>query len=255
MKLRELTSVAEFRVCERLQCEVWGEAAPEVTAASFRAAQHAGALVAGAFDGETLLGFVYGFPSYVGGRVGQHSHLLAVLPEARGRGVGQALKWFQRDWCLARGITHVTWTFDPVQAKNAKLNLEHLGVFVRHYEVDFYGALGGSLSGDLPTDRLIAEWPLEAEHVRALADGEKRPVATKPSHAGLVCGEDREPEILSVAEARRVWLELPLQVLPGTDFAHALRWRLALRKTMLPLLKNGYRASRFVAGGYVLERS
>ncbi len=253
MELRELTSIAELRACERVQCSVWDEAVPEVTAASFRAAQHAGALVAGAFEGEALLGFVYGFPSYVAGRVGQHSHLLAVLPEGRGRGVGQALKWFQRDWCLVRGVTHVTWTFDPLQAKNANLNLEHLGAFVQSYKVDFYGTLGGSLNGDLPTDRLVAEWPLEAEHIRDLAAGGKRPTAEKPSCAGLVCGEDGEPEVLPAGEEQRVWLELPPQISPATDFDHALRWRLALRKTALPLIENGYRATRFVAGGYVLE--
>lgn len=253
MELRELTSVAELRMCESVQRAVWGEPTPEVSAASFRAAQHAGALVAGAFAGETLLGFVYSFPSFVDGRVGQHSHLLAVLPEARGRGVGQALKWFQRDWCLVRGITHVTWTFDPIQAKNANLNLEHLGAFVQHYEVNFYGTLGGSLNGALPTDRLVAEWPLEAQHVQALAVGKKRPTVEKPSYAGLVSDEKDGPEILPATEARRVWLGLPPQISPGTDFDYALRWRLALRETMLPLIKNGYRATRFVGGGYLLE--
>ncbi len=253
MELRELTGVSELRAAEAVQCSVWGEAVPEVSAALFRAAQHAGALVAGVFAGETLLGFVYSFPSFVDGRVGQHSHLLAVLPEARGRGVGQALKWFQRDWCLARGVTHVTWTFDPVQAKNAKLNLEHLGAFVRHYEVNFYGTLGGSLNGALPTDRFVAEWSLESEPVQALAAEEKRQAVEKPSQAGLVCDEDGEPEILPVTGARRVWLELPPQISPVIDFDHALRWRTALRETMLPLIRNGYYATRFVDGGYVLE--
>ncbi len=256
--LRELKSVAELRGCEAVQCEVWGEPVPEVNVALFRATQHAGALVAGAFEGETLLGFVYGFPSYVEERVGQHSHLLAVLPEARGRGVGQALKWFQRDWCLTRGISQITWTFDPLRAKNANLNLEHLGAFVRHYEVDFYGTLGGALNGALPTDRLVAEWPLEAAHVRALAAGERRPTVEKPTHIGLVRGEDGAPQVFTVdapIDAPRVWLELPPQISPETDFAYALRWRLALREAMVPLLERGYRATRFVAGGYVLEKT
>ncbi len=254
--IRELQGVAELRHCEAVQCAVWGEPVPEVSATSFRAAQHAGALIAGAFAGETLLGFVYGFPSYVEGRVGQHSHLLAVLPEARGRGLGQALKWFQRDWCLGRGITHVTWTFDPVRAKNAKLNLEHLGAVAKHYEVDFYGALGGGLNGDLPSDRLVAEWPLTAEPVRMLAAGEKRPAVKKPFVSGLVRGEDDEPQITGEAvAARQVWLELPRQISPETDPEHALRWRLALREVMVPLLTSGYRVTRLVENGYVLGRN
>ena len=254
--IRELEGVAELRHCEAVQCAVWGEPVPEVSATSLRAAQHAGALIAGAFAGETLLGFVYGFPSYVAGRVGQHSHLLAVLPEARGRGLGQALKWFQRDWCLARGVTHVTWTFDPVRAKNARLNLEHLGAVAEHYEVDFYGALGGGLNGDLPSDRLLAEWPLTTEPVAALAAGQSRPAAVKPSVTGLACSGDNEPQRFTVpTDARQVWLELPRQVSPETDFEHALRWRLALREVMVPLLASGYQVTRFVEGGYVLERN
>ena len=254
--IRELEGVAELRHCEAVQCAVWGEPVPEVSATSLRAAQHAGALIAGVFAGETLLGFVYGFPSYVGGRVGQHSHLLAVLPEARGRGFGQALKWFQRDWCLGRGITHVTWTFDPVRAKNAKLNLEHLGAVAKHYEVDFYGVLGGGLNGDLPSDRLVAEWPLTAEPVAALAAGQNRPATVKPSVTGLMRSSDNKPQRFTVpANVRQVWLELPHQISPKTNPEHALRWRLALREVMVPLLASGYRVTRFVENGYVLERN
>ena len=257
MELRELESVAELKRCEQVQLLVWAEAVPEVNAALFRATLHAGALVVGAFEGKELLGFAFGFPSYVAGQVGFHSHLLAVLPGARGRGLGKSLKWFQRDWCLARGITHMTWTFDPLQAKNAKLNLEHLGAHVRHYHPDFYGTLGGALNGELPTDRVVAEWPLDAPHVAVLATGEVRPDADKPPVAGLTRGADGEPQLraLQGAQGERVWLELPPHISPQTNLAHARRWRSALRGTMQPLLSQGYIASRFVAGGYVLGRS
>ena len=252
LNLCELTTHADLRACERVQCAVWGEPVPEASASLLRAAQHAGALVAGAFVGEQLVGVVYGFPSFVAGRVGQHSHLLAVLPEARGRGVGQALKWFQRRWCLERGVTHVTWTFDPLRAKNAKLNLEHLGAAVGEYLPDFYGPLGGPLNGDLPSDRLLAEWALESPHVTALARGESRPEMDRPTAVRL---ENLGGEPLFHAEAmeNRVWLELPPTFAPETDPEHALRWRLALREALAAPLAAGYRATRFVAGGYVLE--
>jgi chorismate synthase len=254
VELRELASVSELRQCERVQLRVWGEPTPEVTTATFRAAVHAGALVAGAFEGGELLGFAFGFPSYVDTRVGMHAHLLAVLPQARGRGLGRALKWFQRDWCLARGLERITWTFDPLQAKNAKLNLEHLGAHARHYLPDFYGPLGGSLNGDLPSDRLLAEWPLRAPHVAALAAGEARPAASKPSVAALVKDAAGEPQPRDVGGEGRVWLELPAAIAPQSDPEGALRWRLALRSVMQLLLKRGFQATRFVAGGYVLGK-
>jgi chorismate synthase len=255
VELCELASVSELRQCEGVQISVWGENTPEVTTATFRAAVHAGALVAGAFEGGELLGFAFGFPSYVDARVGFHAHLLAVLPQARGRGVGRALKWFQRDWCLARGLERVTWTFDPLQARNAKLNLEHLGAYARHYLPDFYGPLGGSLNGDLPSDRLLAEWLLNAPHVAALAAGETRPAASKPSVAALVKNAAGEPEPRDISRVgERVWLELPAAIAPQSDSKYALRWRLALRGAMRPLVEEGFRATRFVAGGYVLEK-
>ena len=249
MELRELTSLAELRACERAQCAVWGEPVPEVSIASFRAAQYAGALVAGAFEDDTLLGFAYSFPSVVEGRVGQHSHLLAVLPQERGRGVGRALKWFQRGWCLSRGVTHISWTFDPLRAKNAKLNLEHLGASVKTYVTDFYGPLGGNLNGGLPSDRLIADWALLDEAVAALALETSRPDAPKPTVARLL-DQNGKPQLYDVT-AERVWLELPPEF-PEPD---ALRWRLALREAMLPLFARGYRVARFVAGGYVMTKT
>lgn len=251
MHFRELVTHADLLACERVQCAVWGESVPEASASLLRAAQHAGALVAGAFVGEGLVGMVYAFPSFVGGQVGQHSHLLAVLPEARGRGVGRALKWFQRRWCLERGVTFVTWTFDPLRAKNARLNLEHLGASAREYLPDFYGPLGGPLNGDLPSDRLLAEWTLKSAHVVGLAEGKMRPEAGKPT-AVLLENRGGEPLLHSNVVEKRVWLELPPTFAPETDPAHALRWRLALREALAAPLAAGYRATRFVAGGYVL---
>lgn len=252
MNLRELTTHTELRAAEAVQCAVWGESVPEASAALLRASQHAGALVAGAFRDGRLVGFVYSFPSFVGGRAQQHSHLLAVLPEARGGGVGQALKWFQRAWCLERGITRVTWTFDPLRAKNARLNLEHLGATAGAYLPDFYGPLGGPLNGLLPSDRLLAEWPLDAPHVSAFVQGRGRTEAAKPT-AVLLENRGGEPE-LRAHHGRRVWLGLPPTFDPVGSPDHALRWRLALREAMAPPLAAGYRAVRFVAGGYVLER-
>ncbi len=133
--VRALTQIDELRRCEEVQRSVWGFADLEVVAGSqMSAAVHAGGLVAGAWceeisgeDADILCGFVYGFPAYEGNSVGFHSDMMAVLPNYRGLGIGQRLKQFQRERCLERGLNWMTWTFDPLQAKNARLNLEHLG--------------------------------------------------------------------------------------------------------------------------------
>jgi len=168
--IRPLVTVEECRQAERIQAEVWGTDDLEVVPSSLlRAAHHAGGMVVGAFRGDAMVAFAYGFVALPHGRgmrgVGLHSHMLAVVPAARGLGVGQALKWFQRDWCLARELAWVTWTFDPLQARNARLNLEHLGAVAVEYLPDFYGPMTGPLGGDQPSDRLLALWDLASDRV------------------------------------------------------------------------------------------
>ncbi len=116
-----------------------------------------GGMAIGAFDGDELVGVVYGFatrdPEVL------HSHYLAVDPALRRSGLGAELKRRQRTWCLDRGITAMRWTFDPLQLANAHLNLHALGAVGISYHEDHYGTLGG-INGDLPTDRLTVHWDL-----------------------------------------------------------------------------------------------
>jgi predicted GNAT superfamily acetyltransferase len=100
-----------------------------------------------------------------------HSHMLAVKAGYRDRGLGAQLKLAQRKDALARGITHMEWTFDPVEIKNAFLNINKLGAIVRRYSENFYGVSSSRLQGGLPTDRLIAEWKLDSPRVRAIMEG------------------------------------------------------------------------------------
>lgn len=159
----------------------------------------------------TIAGFAYCFPAHAHGEVFLHSDMLAVRPRFRGTGLGQALKWAQREHALLGGIKRITWTFDPMQAGNAHLNLELLGVTVREYLDDFYGVTSSALHHGLPTDRLLASWDLEAPQVTALATGKRRP-ATNP--AGRIAIPEawndlvrRDLEAAS-AEHQRVRLEM-----------------------------------------------
>ena len=261
LSIRELRTFEAFKQTEALEQEVWGlEPSELVPAAHIAAAVHAGGLLAMAFEGETPVAFVYGFPAHMPAWEkphGHHSHMLAVLPDYRGKGLGKALKWFQRDWCLARGITWMTWTYDPLQARNARLNLEHLGASVAEYRVNEYGAMGGILNADLPTDRLLAYWNLSAKRVRNLAGGEPLPLVKSFAATVLSRSATGKPENLSLeGKADGLRLELPenLNALLQTDPALALKWRLAVRETLQHYLERGYKVTRFVEGAYLLKK-
>lgn len=169
LEIRDLSGMSEFRAAEELQRQVWGEGDKEDPADLMMVIQHEGGLVAGAFEGDTLLGYVFGFPTATPGV--QHSHRLAVLARARGLGLGLRLKWYQRDWCLARGITHVRWTYDPLRLANAALNIHRLGASAQTYLPDYYGEMEGINKG-APSDRLMADWHLQSPRVVAAAAGQ-----------------------------------------------------------------------------------
>ncbi len=165
---RDLKGMAEFRAAEALQREVWGEGDLPDPADLMLVIQAEGGLVGGAFAGKDLLGYVFGFPTR--DPQVQHSHRLAVLPRARGLGLGARLKFYQRDWCLAHGIARVRWTFDPLRAVNATLNIHRLGAECSVYLPDYYGEMAGINQG-LGSDRLMADWTLASPRVAALAAG------------------------------------------------------------------------------------
>lgn len=270
--IHPLVTMDALRNCEALQREVWGIADLEIVpAAQMRAALHAGALVAGAFVGRSLVGFLYGFPSFSQepglGAQGMHSHMLAVLPEARGLGLGRRLKWFQRRWCLERGIDWLTWTFDPLQAPNARLNIEHLGAVVHEYHVDFYGVLGGALAGVLPTDRFVALWRLRDPRVvgrafddphaalERLPDDVLMPRASLPAAASWALRRRDDdhpgPPMLGV-QGPWVWVAAPHDINRWRALvpAVALAWIEAMRAVSTDLVARGYQVQAFWQGAY-----
>ena len=168
VELRDLNGVAELKRAEEFQRTVWGADDPADNSDLMLAIQHEGGLVAGAFVEERMLGFLFGFPTK--DPQVQHSHRLAVHPDSRGMGLGARLKWYQRDWCLARGITCVRWTFDPLRSINANLNIARLGATAEVYLPDYYGKMEGINAG-VASDRIVAEWALQETRVKRLAEG------------------------------------------------------------------------------------
>lgn len=253
--IRDVRTFPEYEGCVELQRVVWAFPEIDIIPAAHLVVIHLyGGSCLGAFDGERLIGFAFGFPGWEGGKPFHHSHMLAVLPDYRARGVGEALKWEQRERVLAEGMDLINWTFDPLQAPNANFNVNRLGVVVRKYFVNIYGESVSPLHGGLPTDRFEAEWRLRSPRVLRLE--EKRAVP-EPGEGALPCanrtspvGEFRRsedaPDLNLDAEELRI--EIPAEVTPimARDRTLALDWRLKARTLFRAYFERGYVVVRFL---------
>ena len=166
-RIAPVKTLADFEQCVEVQLAVWGYSDSDlIPKRVFIVAERIGGQVLGAYDGRALVGFAMALPGYRDGRPYLHSHMLAVLPEYRNAGLGRRLKLAQRDDALERGIDLMEWTFDPLEIKNAHLNIARLGAIARRYMRNIYGPSTSPLQGGLPTDRLVVEWWLRSERVR-----------------------------------------------------------------------------------------
>ena len=172
--IESFTELEQFDHCVALEEAIWGyDPADMIPRRVFLLASRIGGQVLGAFDSDNPdaapIGFAMALPGYRNGHAYLHSHMVGVLPEHRNRGIARALKLAQREDALARGIDLMEWTFDPLEIKNAHLNIAKLGAIVRRYRHNFYGPSSSPLQGGLPTDRVYAEWWLRSKRVeRAL---------------------------------------------------------------------------------------
>jgi len=171
MTIRPVTDLAELEKCAQLQREAWGLADIEVIPTRMLVTQNrVGGLVLGAFDGGRMVGFLNAMPGIRDGVPYWYSQMLAVAQDYRNRGIGSALKLAQRDHAQQRGIHLIEWTFDPLESKNAYLNVVKLGVIVRRYYVNLYGATASQVQQGLESDRVIAEWWIDKPRVRVEGD-------------------------------------------------------------------------------------
>lgn len=176
IEYRHLETFEEYEQAVDVERKVWGFADEEVVPSRlFLIARNVGGQAIGAFDGGCLVGFCLSIPGLRrdGGRY-LHSHMLGVLPEYRDRGIGRQLKLEQRKDALARGVNLIEWTFDPLELKNAFLNIERLGVLVRRYIPNAYGVTTSKLHAGMPTDRCVAEWHLDHTRTKAIVEGRPR---------------------------------------------------------------------------------
>jgi len=167
IELRELVTAEELAVLPVFERRVWGGTAEAVSVNMLVATLVEGGMALGAFDGERMVGAVYGFPTREPHVL--HSHYMAVDPEYRRRGLAATLKHAQRAWCLEHGYTVMRWTYDPLQVANAHLNLHVLGAVGVQYHANHYGVLGG-INGSLPSDRVTVRWDLDGPRPTAIGD-------------------------------------------------------------------------------------
>lgn len=254
MLIRDFASHADRAQCVELQELTWGRGFTEkIPAAMLLVAQKTGGVVAGAFnDQDRLLGFVFGVTGVKAGKLIHWSDMLAVRPEAQGRGLGQRLKEYQRDKCRAMGIETIYWTFDPLVARNAHLNLNTLGGRVDEYVVAMYGeATNSPLQGDMPTDRFVIAWPVDPARSATALD-------LLPD--ALPLAVDREGGEGPLVDAAAVGVRVPRDItgLAAADLAAARRWRFATRRAFTHYLDRGHHVRGFVAdadgGTYLLTR-
>jgi len=214
IQIAPLASLAEFERCVELQLAVWGYSEGDlIPKRVFIVAQRIGGQVIGAIDGDTIVGFAMSLPGYRDGKPYLHSHMLAVLQEYRNAGLGRRLKLAQRDDALARGIDLMEWTFDPLEIKNAHLNIARLGAIARRYMGDFYGPSTSPLQGGLPTDRLVAEWWLRSERVRQALGEDKAGLRIDQAKIEPEAGRPVEKTVEKVAIPRAIhdWKRSPEQ--------------------------------------------
>lgn len=242
---------------------VWGRdpaMGPIVSAEILWACSHVGSPVAAAVDGDgRLVGGSVGFTGLRDGTPRLHSHLAGVRPDRAGGGIGRALKWHQRAWCLDHGIDTVEWTFDPLVRRNAVLNLVHLGARPTHWFDDLYGAMTDDRNAGLPTDRFLVTWDLFDARVRQAAAGRAaEPRIDGLRRAGAVVALDVDPQDAPVStptDAPRRLARIPadIEAIRLDDPGLGAAWATAAREAIGGAVRTGMRVTGITRDGwYVL---
>lgn len=261
VRIGDLHSLEHLEAASRLFDTVWGrvgDAGTIVVPELLRAMEHAGCQVTGAFVDGRLVGATAALVGLDDGRPFLHSHVTGTLAEVRGRGVGWALKQYQRAWCLARGLTTVRWTFDPLIRRNAVFNLVKLGARPIAYLDDVYGPMRDALNAGLPTDRVVADWALTSARTVQAAEGrtaEPRLEGIRRAGAVEILRDDDGEPATADARAPRLLARIPedVEALRVTDPDRAARWAEALRASFGAALRAGYRVQGITRDGwYVL---
>ena len=270
--IRDLHSLDDLRKVETLEQEVWGLSERDVLPLTMIVAtKEAGSIWLGAFDGAQLVGFAFGFLGMEHGQVMVHSHMLAVRDAYRDLDLGYKLKLAQRERVLSMRIPAITWTFDPLQSRNAHLNFGKLGVVSDTYKIDFYGPETSSVLHRNSTDRLWVKWLLASRRVQDRLQGKDKRAELLDALSRLLPlirfnadGKPVRTDLDAALTRQRIAIEIPsdIQSIEQKDPALAREWRDATRWAFTEALKAGFFVAEFCRttrgkqgpGAYLLEK-
>jgi predicted GNAT superfamily acetyltransferase len=267
LEYRKLVSAEDMGQAEEMQRIVWGESETDVVPRHFLLAlARNGGLVLGAFDGDKLVGFLAGFlgtdqkspdrPAMT--RLKHASHMMGVLPEYRSLGIGFRLKYLQREDVIENGVRLATWTYDPLQSRNAYLNIRRLGAVCSEYIREYYGDMRDEINIGYPSDRFRVDWWVTSRRVQARVDelrapldlanylsgGVKKAFSTQLNSEGIIHPTEAEPEF----EGTMTLVEIPsdIDAIREKNSEIALSWRLYTRNLFEEAFSKGYIVTDFV---------
>jgi predicted GNAT superfamily acetyltransferase len=285
--IRDLQTFEDLKQVDEVEREVWGLSDIDITPLTLAiATKEAGSIWVGAFDGTKLVGFAFGFLGLENGRLIVHSHMLAVREAYRSSHLGYDLKLAQRERALAIRIddgradsrtsdiriSEMTWTFDPLQSRNAHLNFTKLGVVSESYKVDFYGPETSSVLHRNGTDRLWVTWPLSSRRVLDRLQGKDNRAEVLDALSTLTPlihfngdGKPVRTDLAAALNRQRIAIEIPSDIVEveRKDPALAWEWRLQTRWAFTEALNAGFSVAEFCRtvrgqqgpGVYLLEKA
>jgi predicted GNAT superfamily acetyltransferase len=253
MEIRKLETPEEYLEAEAVQRTVWHFPDREIVPLNeLVVVQKNGGHVFGAFDRGKMVAFCFGCPAYRDGKVYHYSRMLGVMPGYQDSGIGSQMKLKQREYVRKQGLDLVVWTFDPLQSRNAYLNIEKLGCVIREYSVNLYPESGSQFNAGMESDRFSPEWWITSRRVRDRLRGKRLPHDLDAYACALEARTGpsgfREPvSVRRGQKASRVHIEIPADIdaLKKRSLKLAQEWRSATREAFLAYFRRGYVVNGF----------
>lgn len=242
--VKRVTSLQELEACAALERQVWGSE-PIPLHQTLTAVKNGGLMI-GAYAGEQLVGFSYGFAGFARGEVYLCSHMLGIDAAYRNAGIGYRLKIAQAEAARELGYGKIRWTYDPLESRNAFLNISKLGAICSDYIENCYGDMDDELNRGLPSDRFHVEWLIDSPH---LQNRQERLANVEVQEGQLLLGWSVREDGLPVAtereyawEAEFLFVPIPLQFqeMKKADRELAIDWRMKTRQVLREAFARGF---------------